>query len=120
MPRRYSYGAWHEGPDPLATPYDVGEAIDQVGDRILDGADPSSALRDLLRRGSDRMRGLDDMLRKARERRRELQHSGRLDGTLERARELLEKAIDQERTELFPDPSDDARLREAELDTLPR
>src|SRR5690606_33716082 len=54
-----------------------------------------------------------------RRRRRELRESGRLDGTLERARALLDKAIGQERAELFPDPSDEARLREAELDALP-
>jgi uncharacterized protein with von Willebrand factor type A (vWA) domain len=117
--RRYSYGAWHDGPDPLAAPYDVAEAIDAVGDGILDGADPGQALRDLLRRGAPGMRGLDDLLRQARERRRELRRSGRLDGTLEQVRELLDRAVEQERSALFPDPSDDARLREAELDTLP-
>jgi uncharacterized protein with von Willebrand factor type A (vWA) domain len=42
-----------------------------------------------------------------------------LDGTLEEVRNLLDRAIGQERAELFPDPSDDARLREAELDALP-
>jgi uncharacterized protein with von Willebrand factor type A (vWA) domain len=59
------------------------------------------------------------MLRQVRERRRALRDRGRLDGTLEQARALLDTAIGQERAELFPDPSDDARLREAELDTLP-
>ena len=54
-----------------------------------------------------------------RERRRELRERGRLDGTLEQVRELLDKAVEQERAALFPDPSDDARLREAELDALP-
>ena len=120
MVRRYSYGAWHDGPDPLAPPYDLGAALDQVGDRILDGADPSSALRDLLRRGSDGFRGLDELLRRARGRRRDLERSGRLDGTLQEARELLDRAVEQERAALFPDPSDDARLREHELDALPR
>src|SRR5262249_13333288 len=49
----------------------------------------------------------------------ELRRSGRLDGILEQARALLDTAIGQERAELFPDPSDDARLRESELDALP-
>ena len=66
------------------------------------------------------MRGLDEMMRKIRKRQREVRQRGRLDGTLEEARELLDKAIGQERAALFPDPSDDARLREAEIDTLPR
>ncbi|MGI5204142.1 hypothetical protein ACQEU6_21490 [Spirillospora sp. CA-108201] len=119
---RYRYGAYEDGPDPLAPPYDVRDALDAVGDAVLDGTRPSDALRELLRRGlpgAQGRRGLDDMLRQVRERRRALRDRGRLDGTLEQARALLDTAIGQERAELFPDPSDDARLREAELDTLP-
>lgn len=119
---RYRYGAYEDGPDPLAPPYDVRDALDAMGDSVLDGTRPDDALRELLRRGlpgaADR-RGLDDMLRQVRERRRALRDRGRLDGTLEQARALLDTAIGQERAELFPDPGDDARLREAELDTLP-
>ncbi|MFI7704478.1 VWA domain-containing protein [Nonomuraea sp. NPDC049480] len=118
----FRYGEFHDGPDPLAPPYDVRAALDEMGDAILSGSTPVHALRDLLKRGlpgaQDR-RGLDDMLREVRRRRRDLRERGRLDGTLERARALLDKAIGQERAELFPDPSDDARLREAELDALP-
>ncbi|MEV2267653.1 vWA domain-containing protein [Nonomuraea africana] len=118
----YRYGEYHDGPDPLAPPYDVRAALDEMGDAILSGSTPVHALRDLLKRGlpgaQDR-RGLDDMLREVRRRRRELRERGRLDGTLDRARSLLDKAIGQERAELFPDPSDDARLRESALDTLP-
>ncbi|MES9537191.1 MULTISPECIES: hypothetical protein [unclassified Actinomadura] len=119
---RYRYGAYEDGPDPLAPPYDVRDALDAMGDSVLDGTRPSDALRELLRRGlpgAQGRRGLDDMLRQVRERRRALRDRGRLDGTLEQARALLDTAIGQERAELFPDPSDDARLREAELDTLP-
>ena len=64
-------------------------------------------------------RGLRDLLRQARDRRRELRERGRLDGTLEQVRELLDRAVEQERQALFPDPSDAARLAEAELDPLP-
>ena len=118
----YRYGEYHDGPDPLAPPYDVRAALDEMGDAILSGSTPLDALRDLLRRGvpgPQDIRGLDDLLRQVRQRRRELREQGRLDGTLERARALLDKAIGQERAELFPDPSDEARLREAELDALP-
>ncbi|TDE27344.1 hypothetical protein [Actinomadura sp. 6K520] len=123
---RYRYGAYEDGPDPLAPPYDVRDALDAMGDSVLDGTRPDEALRDLLRRGLadaqgrlPNVRGLDDMLRQVRERRRALRDRGRLDGTLEEARALLDTAIGQERAELFPDPGDEARLREAELDTLP-
>lgn len=118
----YRYGEYQDGPDPLAPPYDVRAALDEMGDAILSGSTPVHALRDLLKRGlpgAEQRRGLDDMLREVRRRRRELRESGRLDGTLERARALLDKAIGQERAELFPDPSDEARLRESELEGLP-
>ncbi|WP_113704815.1 vWA domain-containing protein [Nonomuraea lactucae] len=118
----YRYGEYHDGPDPLAPPYDVRAALDEMGDAILSGSTPVHALRDLLKRGlpgAQDHRGLDEMLREVRRRRRELRERGRLDGTLEQARALLDKAVGQERAELFPDPSDEARLRESELDALP-
>jgi uncharacterized protein with von Willebrand factor type A (vWA) domain len=85
----------------------------------LDGANTSDALRELLHRGAPGLRGIDDLMRRVREQRRALREKGRLDGTLDEARALLDKAVGQERAALFPDPSDDARLRESELDTLP-
>jgi uncharacterized protein with von Willebrand factor type A (vWA) domain len=115
----YRYGRYTDGPDPLALPYDVRAAVDEMGDAILDGASPADALRDMLRRGQGDRRGLDDMLRRVRERQREIRQSGRLDGILEQARALLDTAIGQERAELFPDPADEARMREANLDALP-
>src|SRR6185437_12311822 len=115
----YRYGAFDDGPDPLAPPYDVREALDEMGERILGGDNPREALRDLLRRGWQDRRGLDDLMRRVRERQRELRNAGRLDGMLDQARELLDEALEAERGALFPDPSDDARERELELDTLP-
>jgi uncharacterized protein with von Willebrand factor type A (vWA) domain len=115
----YRYGPYDGGPDPLAPPYDARRALDEMGESVLAGSDTASALRDLLRRGMQGHRGLDDMLRRVRERREEIRRRGRLDGILEKARALLDTAIGQERAELFPDPSDDARMREDELDALP-
>src|SRR3984957_15920812 len=119
MPSNYRYGAYDDGPDPLAPPYDVREAPARMGGPGLGGANPADARRDLLRRGWQDRRGLDDLLRRVRERQRELRNAGRLDGMLDQARELLDEALEAERGALFPDPSDEARLREAELDTLP-
>ena len=118
-PRGYRYGSWHDGPDPLAPPYDARGALDKLGDDVLAGSTPRDALRRLLRRGMDDGRGLDEMMRRLREQRRRLRESGRLDGTLEEVRRLIDTALGQERAELFPDPSDDARFREASLDALP-
>jgi uncharacterized protein with von Willebrand factor type A (vWA) domain len=115
----YRYGAWRGGPDPLEPPFDVAAALDRLGERVLSGDRAADALRNLLRQGMPGTRGLRDLLRQARDRRRELRERGRLDGTLEQVRELLDQAVDQERRALFPDPSDAARLAEAELDQLP-
>ena len=116
---RYRYGAFHGGPDPLAEPVDAGAAVDALADRILDGSSVRDALRDMMRRGMEGARGLDDLRRRLQQRRRELQKSGRLDGLLEKVREKLDEALEHERSALFPDPSDDARFREASLDMLP-
>ena len=113
------YGPWGGGPDPLEPPYDIAAAVDRIGDAVLAGDSPREALRDLMRRGLQGRRGLDDLLRRVRERRREARERGRLDGTLDRVRELLDTAVEQERAALFPDPSDRARAAEAELDALP-
>jgi len=115
----YRYGQYAGGPDPLAPLYDARRALDELGESVLSGSDPGSALRELLRHGMQGRRGLDDLLRRVREQREEIRRRGRLDGILEQARALLDTAIGQERAELFPDPSDDARIREAELDSLP-
>jgi uncharacterized protein with von Willebrand factor type A (vWA) domain len=115
----YRYGSYRDGPDPLEPPFDARGAVDALGDSVLDGADPASALRELLRRGTPGRRGLNDLQRRVRERQRELRSRGRLDGILEEARALLDTAVGQERAELFPDPAEEARLREAELDALP-
>ena len=116
---QYRYGAYADGPDPLAPPYDAGRAVDELGERVLDGAGVRDALRDLMQNGADGVRGLDDLMRKVQQRRRSLERSGRMDGMLERARDLLDRAVDAEKEALFPDPSDDARFREAQLDALP-
>ncbi|MCZ2836462.1 VWA domain-containing protein [Modestobacter sp. VKM Ac-2985] len=123
MPQRrhggYRYGKWRGGPDPLAPPYDVAAAVDEIGDQVLAGSGVREAMRDLLRRGVDGRRGLDQLRRTVRDRLRQAREAGRLDGTLEQVRELLDRAVEAERTALFPDPDDAARLAEAELDALP-
>jgi uncharacterized protein with von Willebrand factor type A (vWA) domain len=113
------YGAWHGGPDPLEPPYDIRDALDEVGDDVLAGMSPRAALNRLLRRGAPGREGLDALRRKSRDRARELRRSGRLDGTLDQVRELLEQALEEERRALFPIPDDSARMAEAELDALP-
>jgi uncharacterized protein with von Willebrand factor type A (vWA) domain len=116
---RYRYGRWGGGADPLAPPVDLRAAVDELGREIMEGASPQSALRELLRRGVDGTRGLDDLTQRLWQRRSSIQRRHRLDGTLQEVRQLLDRALEAERRALFPDPSDDARFREAQLDALP-
>ncbi|MFG3620836.1 VWA domain-containing protein [Nocardia sp. NPDC047654] len=118
-PDRYSYGPYHEGPDPLAPPLDLREALDRIGRDVMEGSSPRNALQELLRRGTRTMPGLEELTRRLWQRRAEIARSHRLDGTLQQVRELLEEALEAERGALFPDPSDDARFAEAQLDALP-
>ncbi|RBY95139.1 hypothetical protein DQ237_15710 [Blastococcus sp. TF02-8] len=118
-PKGYRYGRWRGGADPLTPPYDLGNAVDEIGDSVLGGSGVREALRELLRRGTEGRRGLDELRRQVRDRLRKARTAGRMDGTLQEVRELLDKALEAERRELFPDPDDMARLKEAELDALP-
>jgi len=115
----YRYGRWRGGPDPLEPPFDLGEAVDRLGERVLAGSRPGDALAALRRQGIPGLRGLGDLLRQVRQRRRALTRQGNLGGTLDRVRELLDRALDAERAVLAADPSDQARLDEVELDQLP-
>ncbi|MBB5918051.1 uncharacterized protein with von Willebrand factor type A (vWA) domain [Nocardia transvalensis] len=119
IPDRYSYGPYHEGPDPLAPPLDLREALDQIGRDVMEGGSPRSAFEELLRRGMRDTSGLDELTRRLWQRRSEISRRHRLDGSLQQIRELLDEALAAERRALFPDPSDDARFAEAQLDALP-
>ncbi len=116
---RFRYGRWRGGPDPLAGPLDVRRAVDEIGEQVLEGTSVRDAVRNLLRRGTPDTRGLRDLQASVERRRRELRRSGNLRGTLERVRELLQQAVDAEREALSMDDSLEARLAEADLDTLP-
>ncbi|HET6529773.1 MAG TPA: hypothetical protein VFH03_04030 [Actinoplanes sp.] len=120
MPNRFRYGAWNDGPDPLAPPYDVRAAVDQVGERVLGGDSLRNALRDLIRHGPRDGRGLDDLRARARRLRREALRRGNLDGAVTRAQQLLDQAIAAEREELGRRDGEMARFNEAMLDNLPR
>src|SRR3990170_1142775 len=119
IPEGWSYGPWHDGPDPLAPPPDLRDALDEIGRDVMAGSSPRSALEELLRRGTRSTSGLDDLTRRLWERRAEIQRRHNLDGTLRDVQRLLEEALEAERRELFPNPSDDARFAEAQLDALP-
>ena len=124
MPSKRSsrYGRYAGGPDPLAPPVDLSEALDAIGNDVMAGYSPERALRELLRRGSGGREGLDDLTRRINARRRDLLSRYRMDGTLQEVRELLDRAVDAERRQLLRDAmmdDDDRAFRELRLDNLP-
>lgn len=120
-PRNHNprYGPYHGGPDPLAPPVDLRQALAAIGDDVLSGTSPRHALRELLRRGTRDMRGLDDLAAQANRRRRELLRRNNLGGTFDEVRELLDKAVLEERKELARALDDDARFNEMRIEDLP-
>ncbi|TWH03208.1 uncharacterized protein with von Willebrand factor type A (vWA) domain [Nocardioides sp. J9] len=112
----------YDGGDPLAPPVDIAEALDAIGQDVMAGYSPERAMREFLRRGGQDQAGLDDLARRVAERRRELLQRHNLDGTLAEVRELLEKAVLEERKQLARDAMmDDAdrAFREMRMQNLP-
>jgi uncharacterized protein with von Willebrand factor type A (vWA) domain len=116
---RFRYGTWRGGADPLAPPFDVRAAVDEIGADVLAGSSLREALQEFLRRGTADQRGLDELRREVRRRRRELRRRGNLAGTLDTVRAMLDQALAAERDELAGDPSTEARLAEMALESLP-
>ncbi|MGW0520870.1 hypothetical protein [Crossiella sp. NPDC003009] len=117
--RRYRYGRFSGGPDPLAPPPDLRAALEEIGRDVMEGRSPDAALRELLRRGLPGQHGLDDLTQRLWRKRSELQRRHRLDGTLEQVKELLQRALTKERQALARDLDDNARFQEFQLDALP-
>jgi uncharacterized protein with von Willebrand factor type A (vWA) domain len=116
---RFRYSPWSGGPDPLAPPYDVRAALDDVGRDVLAGGSLRQALRDLMRRGMTRHRGLDDLAEKVRRLRAAARRRGDLGGTLDQVRAALDQALALERDTLASEDTDGARWNEMELATVP-
>jgi len=113
------YSAYTGGPDPLAPPVDLREALEQIGQDVMAGTSPRRALSELLRRGTKNQAGADRLAAEANRRRRELLRRNNLDGTLQEIKRLLDEAVLAERKELARALDDDARFGELQLDALP-
>lgn len=119
---RSRYGRYAGGPDPLAPPVDLAEALDAVAEDVMDGYSPRHALQEFLRRGGRNRDGLDNLARRVQERRKDLLSRHRLDGTLEEVRKLLDTAVLEERKQLARDAmmdNTDRAIREMQLQNLP-
>ncbi len=112
----------YDGGDPLAPPVDLAEAIDAIGQDVMAGYSPERAMREFLRRGGAQQAGLDDLARRVAEQRREIVGRHNLDGTLQQVKELLDRAVLEERKQLARDVTmddTDRAFRELRLDNLP-
>ena len=119
MAKHFSrYSRYTGGPDPLAPPVDLREALEAIGQDVMEGTSPRRALSELLRRGSKNMPGADKLAAEANRRRRELLQNNNLDGTLADIKKLLDEAVLAERKELARALDDDARFGELQLDSL--
>src|SRR3712207_1641677 len=97
------YTRYTGGPDPLAPPVDLTEALDAIGEDVMAGYSPERAMREFLRRGGKDHAGLDELARRVAQRRRDLTRRHNLDGTLQEVKQLLEKAVLAERGQLARD-----------------
>ncbi|NDK88691.1 VWA domain-containing protein [Gordonia desulfuricans] len=116
---RSRYQRYTGGPDPLAPPVDLREALSEIGDDVMSGVSPQRALREFLRRGSAGTAGLDRLREQVNRRRQELLKNRNLDGTFAEIRELLDRALLNERKQLARDLDDDARFAEMQIGSLP-
>ena len=120
MAKRLSrYSRYSGGPDPLAPPVDLREALEHIGQEVMEGSSPRRALAELMRRGTDNMRGADRLAAEANSKRRKLLQENNLDGTLQEIKKLLDEAVLAERKELARALDDDARFNEMQLEALP-
>ncbi|MBD8058862.1 VWA domain-containing protein [Cellulomonas sp. JH27-2] len=122
LARRSRYTSYVDGPDPLAPPLDLSEALDAIGEDVMAGSSVEAAMREFLRRGGREQTGLDELARRVAERRRELTANNNLDGTLQEVRRLLDSAVLAERKQLARDvdmDEGDRALAQMQLDNLP-
>ncbi|MGM9470396.1 vWA domain-containing protein [Pseudarthrobacter sp. YS3] len=120
---RARYGRYAGGPDPLAPPVDLAEALDAIAEDVMAGYSPRHALQEFLRRGGRNREGLDDLARRVQQRRGELLGRHNLDGTLTEVRKLLDTAVLEERKQLARDAmmdNTDRAFREMQLQSLPQ
>lgn len=113
------YSSYTGGPDPLAPPVDLREALEQIGQDVMEGSSPRRALAELMRRGTENTRGADRLAAEVNSKRRKLLQRNKLDGTLQEIKKLLDEAVLAERKELARALDDDARFNEMQLESLP-
>jgi len=116
----FRYSRWDGTQDPFGPDVPAADVLDELAEEILMGGGADHSLQRLLRRGMQgRFSGMDALRQRLRQQREREEQQLDLSGPLEVVREALEEIVERERTELSFRDDDDARMREAFLDTLP-
>ena len=116
------YSRYSGGPDPLAPPVDLAEALESIGSDVMAGYSPQWSMREFLRRGGKGQVGLDELANRVQQRRRDILSRHSLDGTLREVKELLDRALLEERKELARNvdiDDTDRALAEMQLENVP-
>ena len=117
---RIQYSRWDGTQNPLGDELSAGELLDAMSEDILSGEGADAALRRLIRRGmSGRITGSDALAARLREARRREEERLDLEGPLAELADRLDDILERERTALSFRDEDDARAREAYLESLP-
>ena len=114
------YSRWDGTQDPLGPDLSAGDLLEAMSEEILAGEGADGAMRRLLRRGlRGRFSGTDALSARLRRARRDEQARLDLEGPLDELARRLDDILERERTALSFRTEDDARAREAFLDSLP-
>jgi uncharacterized protein with von Willebrand factor type A (vWA) domain len=117
---RSRYSQWDGSQDPFGPDVPAAELLEEMSEDLLSGAGAQGAMSGLLRRGMrGRFGGLDALRARLREARAREQARLNLQGPLDEIRERLGEIIERERSTLSFKAEEDARMREAVLDSLP-
>jgi uncharacterized protein with von Willebrand factor type A (vWA) domain len=117
---RSRYSQWDGSQDPFGPDVPAAELLEEMSEDLLSGAGAQGAMSGLLRRGMrGRFGGLDALRARLREARAREQARLNLQGPLEEIRERLGEIVERERSTLSFKAEEDARMREAVLDSLP-
>jgi uncharacterized protein with von Willebrand factor type A (vWA) domain len=117
---RIRYSRWDGTQDPLGPELSAGDLLEEMAEEILAGEGAEGAMNRLLRRGvRGRFSGTDALSARLRQARRTEQANLDLEGPLEDLARRLDDILERERAALSFRTEDDARAREAFLDTLP-
>jgi uncharacterized protein with von Willebrand factor type A (vWA) domain len=117
---RSRYSQWDGSQDPFGPDVPAAELLEEMSEDLLSGAGAQGAMSGLLRRGMrGRFGGLDALRARLREARAREQARLNLQGPLAEIRERLGEIVERERSTLSFKVEEDARMREAVLDSLP-